>query len=533
MKSKLCFTIALMIVCRFCFAQDWKTFPYKPQGSVISFPVDEGRHADEPIEWWYTSGHLTGATSGKTYSFMLTYFYYPATTFDGFRILNISDDATGEFFEDTKPVNYTIMSEDHLDIQAKVFEGGTDSWRNKTDAANNLLPYQYSIKASSPVVTLDVNSTSLKRPLIVADDGYLPQGLANYTYYYSQTRNSISGTLKIKGVTENVTGISWIDRQYGNFNPLTGEKYEWFHMQLSNGMDVNLWNIFTNDNKIPDNETYRIFSAYVNETTQYTTSDFKIERLGFNIMADSGMSYAAKWRVTSDINKVDVVISTAHDNTEVTWPFRFFEGATTISGTVNGNAVTGVGFAELLHDYHNPELSLKDFNGGIYHPSLPVSWQLLNPDEGRPVTYDLAYSINDKVNFNQLATGITDTFFVWNAAGLAGGEKIWFKITARSVDGKLTGSAISKSAYSVNLGQLDDEKIKLYPNPVVDNLFFQPAFMLDNPVCKIIDANGRVLTIFPANSLSDKIDVSLLQKGIYFLQIGSADKKTVLKFFKK
>jgi hypothetical protein len=424
------------------------------------------------------------------------------------------------------------MSADHLDIQAKVFEGGTDSWSNKTDGSNKLLPYQYSIKASSSIVALDLNSTSLKRPLIVGNDGYMFEGLSDYTYYYSETRNSISGTLKIKGVTENVTGVSWIDRQYGNFNPLTGENYEWFQMQLSNGMDVNLWNIFTSDNKVPDNEKYRIFSAYVNETTQYTTGDFKIERLGFNIMADGAMSYAGKWRVTSDKNKVDVIISTVHDNTEVTWPFRFFEGATTISGMVNGNAVTGVGFAELLHDYQNPELRLKDFNGGIYNPSLPVSWQLLNPDEGRPVTYELEYSIDDKVNFNSVATGLIDTFFVWNNAALSGGDKIWFKVTARSIDGKLTGSAISESASSVALGTLSD-KIKVYPNPVEADLFLQPAFVLNNPVSKIIDANGRVVRIFPANSLSNKIDVGFLQKGIYFLQVGAPAKGSVLKFFKK
>ena len=532
MKCKLFFLISAMLACQLCLAQDWKVFPYKPAGSLISFPADQGRHSSEPIEWWYTSGHLTGATSGKTYSFMLTYFYYPATSFDGFRILNISDDASGKFYEDTKPVNYTTLAQDHLDIQAKVFEGGTDFWSNKTDAANKLLPFEYSIKASSSIASLNLNSAGLKRPLIVAGDGKLPQGKDNYTYYYSETRNELTGTLSLNGVTENVTGVSWIDRQYGNFNPLTGENYEWFHMQLSNGMDVNLWNIFTDNNTIPDNEEYRIFSAYVNETTQYTTSDFKIERLGYNIMADSGMSYAGKWRVTSDKNKVDVIISTVHNNTEVTWPFRFFEGATTIAGTVNGTQVTGAGFAELLHHYENPLVSLKVPDGGAYDPAQPVFWQLLNPDEGRPVTYDLEYSINDKLTFNPVATAITDTFFTWKDANLTGGEKIWFKITGRSVDGKLTGSVISKNASSVTLKN-SEPALQIYPNPVDNYLFFQPAFSLDNPVCKILDVNCRVLKVFPANSLSNKIDVSVLQKGIYFLQVGFADKKSVLKFFKK
>ena len=326
MKFRLYFFITAILVSHFCNAQDWKVFPYNPSGSKISFPVDEGRHVLEPIEWWYTSGHLTSATQGKTYSFMITYFYYPANTFDGFRILNVTDDATGKFYQDTKPVNYKGLSSEYLDIKASVFAGGEDTWSNKLNANNNLIPFEYTIKASASTVRLYLNYTSLKRPLILGDNGYLEQGLNNYTYYYSQTRNAVSGKLTLDNVSVDVTGVSWIDRQYGNFNPLTGEKYEWFHVQLSNGMDINLWNIFTKDNAIPDNKKYRILAAYVDEATQYTTSDLKIERLGFNWMPDSAMCYSAKWRLTSTVNKMDLTITTKNGNNEVKWPFRFFEG---------------------------------------------------------------------------------------------------------------------------------------------------------------------------------------------------------------
>lgn len=532
MKLKLYLFITVVLASHVGYAQDWKVFPYKPAGSVISFPVDEGRHPSEPIEWWYTSGHLTGTTSGKTYSFMLTYFYYPASTFDGFRILNITDDATGKFYEDTRPVNYTSLSSGHLDIHASVYQGGAETWSNKVDADNKLIPFEYTIKAASPTVGLNLNCTSLKRPLILGDDGYLEQGLANYTYYYSQTRNTVSGKLTINGVTEDVTGISWIDRQYGNFNPWTGEKYEWFHMQLSNGMDVNLWNLFTTNNTVPNNNKYRILSAYVNEATQYTTSDFKIERLGFNWMPDSVMCYSSKWRLTSALNKMDVTITTKNNNTEVQWPFRFFEGATAISGTVNGNAVTGFGFAELLHSYEPPKVEIKNPVGGIYDTSLPISWQLNNPDDGRPVTYDIEYSINGKATFIPIVQGMADTFYQWNHSTLADGDKVWFKITARSIDGKLHGAAISTSSSSVSIAS-DQKKIKLFPNPVVDDLFLRPGFQMNNPPGKIIDTNGRVIHVFKSNSISNKMDVSFLPAGMYFLKINSAGEPVVLKFIKK
>ena len=512
------------------FSQSWKVYPYKPSGSVVSFPKDEGRHSSEPIEWWYTAGELT-ATSGKTYSYMLTYFYYPAASFEGFRILDITDDATGNFFQDTKPVNYTKMSSSRLEINASVYLGEDEEWVTKTDANDKLIPFEYTVKAGSAIGKLDLDYKSLKRPLILGDSGYLKEGMSNYTYYYSQTRNQVSGKITLNGVTENVTGTSWIDRQYGNFNPLTGEKYEWFLLQLSNGMDINLWNIFTSENQIPDNPKYRILAAYVSDSSQYTGSDFKIERLGFNRMPDSQNCYSDKWRLTSPNNKIDLTITTKQNNSEVQVPFRFFEGATNISGTVNDMDVTGQGFAELLHSYTPPKIAIKYPDGDQYNIEIPISWQLLNPDGGMPVSYDLSYSIDNKVSFTPIAEGITDTFYLWKNNNLTSSASVWFKITAYSVDNKLQGTVISASSSKIK--KEGAETIKLFPNPVINTLYFEPSFQMDNPPCRILDEAGHVVRIYQNNSLTNHIDVSFLPKGIYFLKIENGSKQPPLKFIMK
>lgn len=533
MKVTYYLLIATTLVSQYGYTQDWKIFPYKPAGSAISFPKDEGRHGSEPIEWWYNSGQLKGATSGKTYSYMLTYFYYPASTFDGFRILNITDDATGKFYEESRPLNYTTLSATHLDIEALVYGRTKESWSNKVDGNGKLIPFEYTIKASSAAGGLNLECKSLKRPLLPGNDGYLDQGTDNYTYYYSQTSNAVTGKLTLNGVTEDVTGTCWIDRQYGNFNPLTGEKYEWFQLQLSNGMDINLWNIFTVQNTIPDNERYRILAAYVDESTQYTISDFKIERLAFNWMDDSAMCYSAKWRLTSSKNNLDLTITSKNDDSEITLPFRFFEGATTVSGTVNGQAVTGVGFAELLHSYEHPTLTIEKPAGETFDPTLPISWQLLNPDAGRPVAYDIEYSVDDKATFTPIVQGVKDTFYLWNNSSLSDGDNIWFKITAKSTDGKLKGVAISTSPSAVMPGNADSFNIKVFPNPVRDNLFLKSGLPANSTQGKIIDVNGRVVRVIPGNLISNKIDVGFLQPGIYFLKIDLPGKPVVLKFIKK
>lgn len=524
--------VVSVLVSQCATSQDWMTYPYKPAGSKISFPKDEGWHSAEPIEWWYSSGYLKVVNSGKTYSYMLTYFYYPASGFDGFRIFNIEDGASGKFYQESRPVTYTTLSSSHLDIEASVYGRGKESWKTKVDESGNLIPFEYTIVASSAKGGLNLTCKSLKRPLLPGNDGYLDQGVNNYTYYYSQTNNAVTGKLTLNGMTEDVTGNCWIDRQYGNFNPLTSEKYEWFQMQLSNGMDINLWNIFTEQNAIPDNEKYRILAAYVDESTQYTTSDFNIERLSFNWMADSAMCYASKWRLTSAKNDLDLIITAKNDNSEVTLPFRFFEGPTSISGTVNGQSVTGVGFAELLHSYEHPKLTINNPVGGVFNPGLPISWQLLNPDAGRSVIYSIEYSVNNKSVFKPITEGIKDTFYVWNNSTLTEGDSIWFKITAKSVDGELKGIAISASPSAVMPDNAENLNIKVFPNPVRDYLYLKPGLPANSLQCKIFDSDGREIQVVTGRSISNKFDVSFLPPGVYFLKIVSPGVPVVLKFVK-
>lgn len=73
MKNPVVVACALLfLTSNFTSAQTWKNYPYAPQGSLITFPADEGWHPSEPVEWWYTCGHLTGDSTGNSYSYMLT-----------------------------------------------------------------------------------------------------------------------------------------------------------------------------------------------------------------------------------------------------------------------------------------------------------------------------------------------------------------------------------------------------------------------------------------------------------------------------
>ncbi|MFB6319063.1 lipocalin-like domain-containing protein [Saccharicrinis sp. FJH54] len=520
-------------------SQDWKDYPYEPAGSLIKFPKDEGRHTTEPVEWWYTIGHLTGDESGTHYSYMLTYFYMNYPPYQGFRIFNVTNDDTGEFYSDVQPVTYALLATDSLNLIVKTgFLGsGTETWKNKTNAAG-MIPFEYVLTANASKGALNLEYVAQKPPLILGDDGYFPQGQETYTYYYSQTLNSVTGSFTFNGTTENVSGTSWIDRQYGTFNPSTGEKYEWFCLQLSNGMDINVWDLFATDNTIPEDPKYKNISVYVDELNSYTNIDFHIERLGFWWNSTEDLCYARKWRLTSEQNNMDLTITAINNNTEVDLPFQFYEGSVSIEGTVNGNPVSGKGYAELLHHYLNPEVTVVQPENDEWNASMPLSWTLNNPDDGNPLAYDLYYSVDNQESFTKIDSGLKVNEYYWLPPAVSTGESVWFRVDAYSIDTTLTGTDTNDAMVTVTKGTKTDEKYKLdgiqiFPVPTRNMLQIRHDPSVSVKQFTIYDlAGNKVMENILQSNTSEQISTKKLKPGYYVIRINSSSGTVDKKFLK-
>jgi predicted secreted hydrolase len=524
-------------------AQEWKNYPFTPEGSLISFPTDEGWHPDEDIEWWYIAGHLEGTTSGTPYSFMLTYFYFPVDTmgfsFDGFRILNVSNDQTGVFHSETMVLNFDSLATDQLFIDARLFNFVDEYWRHREEPAGTLLPFEYELSARAGENALSLTMVSQKPPLIPGDDGLFDQGAESYTYYYSLTENRVEGMLTFEGDSEGVSGTAWIDRQYGNFNPHSREKYEWFYLQLSNGMDLNIWNLFTTENIQPAHPAYKHVSVYVDSSRQYTTHDFALERLSWAKMPETENCYAQKWKLTSEQNQMDLTISTLHHNSEVEIPLNFFEGAVSATGTVNGVPVTGRGFAELLKTYEAPRLKITA-PGKEWNENHPIRWELLNPDDGLPLFYDLSYSFDEGNTWLLIAGEISDTFYLWNDHPLVNGDSCLFKVFAYTADKTLKGADVTEwscnydDQYTGNKLQKEtsssQSEFRVYPNPVRETLWIDRGEM--NVIYyRIRNLAGQLIK--SGTSTDGSIPVGTLESGVYSLQLFSSVYLSTQHFFKE
>ncbi len=451
---------------------------------------------------------------------MLTYFRSPQFGFDGFRIFNLSNETENLFFPETLPCNYPVLSQDSLNIQALPLGTPLEQWGNLLDSTGNILPFQYHLHASQPHGFVQVNYNVVKPPLIIADSGFLYEGGDSYTYYYSQTGIAVSGILSVNGITEPVSGSAWIDRQYGAFNSNGDEHYEWFSIQLSNGMDINAWNIFNLNNEITDSSAYRICCTYYNDTTSATLSDFTLQRLTYSYMPDSLRCYSQKWHLL--YQDIDLLITTVNSEREVLLPFRFFEGSTKITGTVSGQSVTGVGFAELTHSYEKPQLQfINPDTVSVWNSSQPVIWKILNPDEGDPVFYALSYSIDGGTHFKPIIDHLTDTLYQWNYSGLSDSTNCIFKVTAYSVDSTLIGETQSDSVLLINTGVKYYHRknlVKIYPNPTKG---FFTVEGKDIQSIEVLNMKGQ-LVYWKENSKGQRqttVDISSRPKGIYLVNV--------------
>ncbi len=533
----------LFIICiSFSFAQDWKTYPYHQPGTYIYFPEDEGVHHAEPTEWWYLTGHVYGETSGDYYTLMLTYFYYPYQGLHGFRIFNITNETKDLFYPQTLLVLYNTIAADSLHIVCDPIGAPIETWKNLIDPDSTMIPFQYEVEASQDHGSISLVLDTYKRPLIVGDSGYLYQGgYGNFTYYYSQTGLNIAGTITVDDFTENINGTGWIDRQYGTFNPYTGEHYEWFSVQLSNGIDLNIWNIFTPDYQIPDTSTYVLCSMYINDSTSVSFRDFTLQRLKYSYLPDTALCYAQQWNFKYD--NIDLILTTLSPEREVEIPLRFYEGALEISGTYDGKDVSGFGFAELLHKYAIPDLVFinPDTTATWIGEDETISWNVLNPDDGNPLYYTLSYSIDNGETFEEIEDGITDTAYFWEFSHLNDSSVIIFQLTGASIDKTLSTTIYSDEVTVIFPNSADDypedsQETVVFPNPTNGVLTIRSINVRS---IQLFDINGRFIRDLWKNEsvVKDEImaDLSGEENGVYYLKIKHVNttiiRKIILKSF--
>jgi predicted secreted hydrolase len=304
-----------------------------PTGRV-ELPKDDGRHADEPVEWWYWTGHLkTG--EGRWFGFEFAFFAVELTPGQGGQMAHfaVTDTDAGTFRHDARLTSEAAPVVENgfqlaVSPHTAVGRGGRDTLHG--EAENYVL--DLSLEATKPAV-------------LQHGDGFTEYGVGGYTYYYSRERMSAAGTIDVAGETFEVTGTAWFDHQWGELGQVTNVGWDWFALQLDNATEIMLYVLR------PEGGDVSLGGSFTDadcQTTELGPDDLEVTSLGEWTSTHTGCTYPLGWTV--ELGDQSYTLTPVLDDQEmygVAPAPKYWEGAATVSGDETGRAyIELVGYCE-------------------------------------------------------------------------------------------------------------------------------------------------------------------------------------------
>ncbi len=319
----------------------------------IRFPQDEAAHNDL-TEWWYYTGHMnTTDTNGKahTYGFELVVFQALRSNFPPVYASHfaISDVTRGEF---------------HFD-QRRLIEPNADIPNGTSTKGINVHAGDWSIQGLNGVdhlaaemtnYSIHVDLLGLKPPTLHNGTGLITYGPGGFSYYYSRTRMALSGTIVDHNQSRPVTGLAWMDHQWGNFLSLGGGGWDWYSIQLNNNTEMMLY--FIHDASGATVSTYAGYIDAGGKDHLLPTGALHTTTLDHWKSPVTGANYPSGWRL--DINdpqvQASLTIMPQLKNQELvvyqSTGNSYWEGAVDIQGQSGGKTIQGEGYIELTGYAH-------------------------------------------------------------------------------------------------------------------------------------------------------------------------------------
>ncbi len=227
------------------------------------------------------------------------------------------------------------------------FESGNILW-----TASN---HEMTAHASSVDGKFQINlSARRKGPMLAYNTtGLIPLfGKEVVNWQYAFPIMETIGTLVIDGISFNISGNSWFDRQWG---PLPVEqllngraRWLWICARLSNGDAVALWST------IADHAYNWVTILHADGSYTVTAVSPVIDAgTGLWTSEKSGRKWHSRWKIEAPKRGILLEVSMTNLNQEIVPPpddnlaGPAIEGAVNVEGTIDGKLVTGKGFVEI------------------------------------------------------------------------------------------------------------------------------------------------------------------------------------------
>jgi len=306
---------------------------------LLHLPGDQRSHPSASSEWWYIVGHVHSGS--RTFGYETTIFKFLHIRPPGFSFpvtiyrtdIAITDERAQRFHQQVTyyfPQSASLSSRDlRVDVGSAALSG----------ALSNM-----NLKARFKQGALSMNLSSRRPPMYVGGRGYIPFG-NGYTYYYSLTDLATRGTLTLGGRSYSVTGVSWLDHQWGNWSWAAVRGWTWMALQLNNGIQLSIFDFRSTGQRVkaasvllPNGHTATIYHATITSTGSWRSPH------------THGV-YPSGWIVRIPSVRATLQVKPTVRDQELAIPAQargsYWEGSGTIKGTYAGRAVGGFSYTEL------------------------------------------------------------------------------------------------------------------------------------------------------------------------------------------
>jgi predicted secreted hydrolase len=321
---------------------------------TLAYPRDFGPHPDYQTEWWYYTGNL-GTTDGHRFGYQLTFFRRgllpPQEWTDRDSSWGTNQVYMGHFALSDIGANEHHAFERFARGSAGLAGAGLDpfqvwleDWQLIQTGAD-----EYRITASQGDILLDLTLADTRGSIPHGEYGHSKKGpeTGNASYYFSQTRLDSSGTIQVENVRYEVKGLSWMDHEFSTSALSQGQiGWDWFSIQLNDGSDLMVFQIRRADGSI-DPFSSGTWVDPKGNTLILNRVDFKIQVIDTWRSPSSGAQYPSGWILQVPELKLSLEIQPMMADQEMEVSYTYWEGAVDVSGSVDGESVSGFGYIEL------------------------------------------------------------------------------------------------------------------------------------------------------------------------------------------
>jgi predicted secreted hydrolase len=322
---------------------------------AFEFPPDHGPHPQFRQEWWYLTGNLDSA-SGERFGFELTFFRFALAPPAQAPVPGASAWRAREIYMAHFAVS--DVHEDRFRFAQKLARGALDLagaqgsplrvWIDDWSLTQQPGSQTFSIRAGQARYRLELQLQPQQGPVLNGEAGLSRKSdqPGDASYYYSIPRLRAQGRLIRDGAAVPVTGLAWLDREWGSGGLAAQQTgWDWFGLQLADGSALMFYALRDRDGR-PDPHSAGTFVASNGEVRSLSYREVFIAATGTWRTAD-GVRYPSGWQIRVPALALELQVRPVLADQELRTTPRYWEGAVDVKGERVQQPIGGRGYVEL------------------------------------------------------------------------------------------------------------------------------------------------------------------------------------------